>query len=197
MANFKSEQEYFSRFREKKGAMKLGFGSTYSQSKRYGVLTRDLDLQGKRCALLGCGEGAGVPFLQARGCEDIYGFDIIEEHINEAKNRFPDLKDKFYCIEQTKEMFSLVDNLDWVIASGTWNVKTAKKYEKIEELLEMSRSMSVGLATNFTTNISDDDDAHDFCPFKILRLFSEKFEWWKMEHSYFKNDFSVWGMGPR
>lgn len=197
MAKFETEEEYFSRFEGRKGALKLGFGSTYSQSKRYGILTRDLDLQGKRCVLLGCGEGAGVPFLQARGCEDIYGFDIIEKHVEGAKNKYPDLEDRFFCIGKTKEIFDLVSNIDWVIASGTWNVKTSRKYEKIEELLERSRLISIGVATNFTTNVPEDNDAHNFCPFSILKLFSEKFNWWKIDRTYFKNDFSIWGIGPK
>jgi SAM-dependent methyltransferase len=194
---FQDEEQYFERFKDKKGAMKLGFGSTYSQSARYGVLTSQLDLKGKRCALLGCGEGAGIPFLQARGCEDIYGFDIIESHVEAAKEKFPDLAERLFRIRETGDMFDMINGVDWVVSSGTWNVKTPQKYGKIEQLLEHHKKIAVGIATNFTTEVPEQDDAHDFCPIAILRMFMEKFKWWKVEHTYFKHDFSIWGMNPK
>ena len=191
---FENEFEYFKRLQSKNGAFKLGFGSTYSQSYRYGILTKELDLKNKTCVLLGCGEGAGVPFLQAKSCEKIYGFDIIESHVNNAKLKYPDLENNFFCISEIDEIFNYVENIDWIIASGTWNVKVInKKYSKVEDLLNLSNRVNIGIATNFTINVPQNDDVYNFCPFVILKMFTEKFNYWKVDHSYFENDFSIWG----
>lgn len=190
---FENEKDYFKIHEKKEGALKLGFGSTFSQSYRYGVLTKDMDLTGKSAILLGCGEGAGVPFLQARGCENIFGFDIIDNHIKSAKKRYPDLKNKFYTISETKEIRKYINNTDWIFASGTWNVKTNKKYSKVEEMLGLLDLVNVGIATNFTSNVEKSDDCHDFSPLIILEMFMDKFEKWKIDRTYFKNDFSIWG----
>lgn len=192
-----SEQDYFDQRKHLLGAMKLGFGSTYTQSCRYGTLTRGLDLTNKSCLLLGCGEGAGVPFLQAQGCENIYGADLIERHVVEARKRYPDLSNRFAVVDSTAE--ALARSYDWVIASGTWNVKTATdKYEKIAELLSYAGSrISVGIATNFTTHIEGDEEAHSFCYMKVLEMFSARFNKWRVDHTYLNNDFSIWGYEPR
>lgn len=187
---FSTETEYFDKRQTLPGVYKLGFGSTYSQSFRYGILTEGLDLKNKKCMLLGCGEGAGVPFLQARGCEDITGFDILERHVSEAKKRFVDIP--FYAIKKTEDAFD--QEWDYVFASGTWNVKTSnRKYEKIEELLNCAVKIKICLATNFTTNVPDHDDAHNFCYHKIISMFDSVFSKWKIDYTYFKNDFSIWG----
>jgi hypothetical protein len=194
---FKNEQEYFKIHEKKKGALKLGFGSTYSQSHRYGILTKDINLFKKNAILLGCGEGAGVPFLQSRGCENIYGFDIIKNHIERAKEKYPDLKNNFFTIKKTNDIRKHIKKIDWIFASGTWNVKTAVKYSKIEELLSLTDLIECGIATNFTTNVDTNDDCHNFSPAIVLEMFSEKFHKWKIDYTYFKNDFSIWGIEPK
>lgn len=194
---FRNEQEYFNIHKNKQGAFRLGFGSTFSQSYRYGILTKDIDLEKKSAILLGCGEGAGVPFLQSKKCEKIYGFDILEENIEIAKNRYPDLIDNFLLIKNTSEVKKHINKVDWIIASGTWNVKTKKKYAKVKELLELSNIVNCGIATNFTTNVSAKDDCHNFNPIEILNMFMKKFKKWRIDYSYFKNDFSIWGIEPK
>lgn len=193
---FNSEQEYFKIHEKKQGALRLGFGSTFSQSYRYGVLTKEINLKNKTAILIGCGEGAGVPFLQSKHCEKIYGFDILSENIEIAKNRYPDLRKNFFLIKNTLEIKKYIKKTDWIFASGTWNVKTKRKYEKVKELLELSSIITEGIATNFTTNVGDQDDCHNFSPIKILDMFLKKFKKWKMDYSYFKNDFSIWGIDP-
>jgi len=194
---FKNEKDYFKKHEKKKGALKLGFGSTYSQSFRYGVLTKEIDLFKKNAILLGCGEGAGVPFLQSRGCENIYGFDILNKNIKTAKERYPDLSNKFFKISKTQDIRNHIKKIDWIFASGTWNVKTEKQYSKIEELLDLSDLVQIGIATNLTTNVKSKDDCHNFSPIIILEMFSNKFNKWKIDYTYFKNDFSVWGFDPK
>jgi len=193
---FKNEKEYFEIHENKKGALKLGFGSTYSQSYRYGVLTKDIDLKNKKAILLGCGEGAGVPFLQSKGCEEIYGFDILKKNIISAKNKYPDLEENFFVISRTEDVRKVVSTTDWIFASGTWNVKTKEKYSKIEGLLDLVDIVSVGIATNLTTNVSESDDCHNFSQLKVLEMFMNKFKKWKLDYSYFKNDFSIFGIDP-
>ena len=194
---FKNEEEYFKMFEEKRGALRLGFGSTYSQSYRYGILTKEINLENKTAILLGCGDGAGVPFLQSKKCEKIYGFDILQKNIEKAKNRYPDLEKNFFLISKTDDVKKYIKKIDWIFASGTWNVKTNKKYEKVEELLDLCDILQEGIATNFTTNVSKKDDCHNFCQIKILKMFMKKFNKWKIEHTYFKNDFSIWGIDPK
>lgn len=194
---FKNEKDYFKKFEKKHGAFRLGFGSTYSQSFRYGVLTKDIDLRNNTAVLLGCGEGAGVPFLQSKKCENIYGFDIIEKNIKLAQKKYPDLKNNFKTIKNTKDIRKFIKKTDWIFASGTWNVKTEFKYSKIEELLSLCDIINCGIATNFTTNVNENDDCHNFSPIIVLQMFMEKFNKWNVKYDYFKNDFSIWGICPK
>jgi hypothetical protein len=145
--------------------------------------------------LLGCGEGAGVPFLEARGCESIIGYDLLEWNIREARRRYG--KHTFDVVDGTTDAFRRIGHVDYVIASGLWNVKTERNpYEKIRELLDHTSQIRCGLATNFTCDVAKDDEAFSFDYFTILRMFDTHFRRWKIDHTYFKNDFSIWGFEP-
>jgi hypothetical protein len=192
---YADERAYFESLRHQEGSLKMGYGSSYSQSYRYGLLVRDLDLRGKRCMLLGCGEGAGVPFLEARGCEDIVGFDLLDGNIREARSRYG--RHSFAVVEGTTDAFRRVERVDYVVASGVWNVKTERdSYEKVRELLQHTPQIRCGLATNFTCDVAPDDEAFSFNYFTILELFVTRFRRWKIDHTYFEKDFSIWGLEP-
>lgn len=186
-----TNKDYYDQRQHLEGARKLGYNSSYNQSLRYGILTKDLDLSGKSCLLLGCGEGAGVPFLQSKGCKNIFGADLVDRHIKSAKELYPDLKDSFYEVSSTKDAFARCPKVDWVIASGTWNVKSEDPYQKITDLF-YHLPCRAGLATNFTTG-NEDKDICSYCPVKVLGMVMKKFDSWRMDYTYLPNDFSIWG----
>jgi hypothetical protein len=192
---YADERAFFESRRDLEGSLKLGYNSSYSQSYRYGLLVRDLDLRGTTCVLLGCGEGAGVPFLEARGCDRIIGFDLLDANIREARKRYG--RYSFATVEGTTDAFQRIERVDYVFASGIWNVKTERdSYDKIRELLGHTSQIRCGVATNFTCNVGEDDDAFSFDYFTILSLFAATFRRWKVDHSYFQTDFSIWGFEP-
>lgn len=188
------DDRYF--YEEKKdlhGAKKLGFNCSYTQSYRYGVLTKDLNLQGLKCLILGCGQGIGTQFLHIRGCNKIVGVDRIPRFIEKAKENYPE--HEWLLVDGTCDAFQKIGLVDWVFVSGSFNVclESTIQYQRLHELLEHSQYIKIGLAISMTTNVSKESEAFDWNPEIVLSILKNHFKKWKIDHSYFDNDFSIWG----
>ncbi len=187
-----SEEFYFLRCKELQGSKRVGWSSSYKQNIRYATLVKDLDLRGKKCLLLGCGEGAGVPHLQSKGCNDIIGTDLCDWNIEVAKNNYPEYQ--FHKVEGTKQTFQDFGPFDYVFCSGTFNVKTkVNQYEKIVELLELADYINEGLGISLTTKMPPNFEICTFDPIKTIELFITRFNHWKADYTYLKDDFCIWG----
>lgn len=54
------------------------------------------NLENAKVLDLGCGEGESLEYLYKKGAKEIWGIDISEEQINNAKKRFPKFKNNFF-----------------------------------------------------------------------------------------------------
>lgn len=134
----------------------VDWNSPEAQEKRFSILSRAVDGLESHSSVLdyGCGYGAMLPFLRARGWQGEYiGFDISERMLAEAERMFGvDSKCRFIGSEPPK--------CDIVIASGVFNMKqeaddiTWGLYVQ-KSLVEMGHLANNCLVFNMLTSYSD------------------------------------------
>jgi cyclopropane fatty-acyl-phospholipid synthase-like methyltransferase len=93
-----------------------------SQRLRFEVLARQLDLAGSPSLLdVGCGNGELLAFLRERGADVRYrGIDVCPEMVEACRRRFgPEAAE----VASTAELARRSWTADYVVASGTFNVK--------------------------------------------------------------------------
>lgn len=190
MTTYQSDKEFYAITSTKfKGANKFGWMNSYWQSKRYHVLTKDLNLSDKKCLLLGCGEGAGTPFLHASGCKNVVGADLMPEFIEEAKKRYPE--HEWHLVSGTKDAFHKIGPVDWVVMNGTFNVKTVdNNYQKLKTVI--AQNIKEGIAISCAIH-NEDPDVVNWNPVEVINILSVYFESYKIDTSYHPKDFCAWG----
>jgi SAM-dependent methyltransferase len=95
-----------------------------SQRLRFEVLTRHLDLRGTPSLLdVGCGNGELLSFLEERGIGVHYlGIDVCPEMVEACQRRFGA---NAAALASTADLAARGWTADYVVASGTFNVKQA------------------------------------------------------------------------
>ena len=150
---------YTGRIREH-GASARGvdWNSEESQHLRFTQLARVLPAAGPYSVVdYGCGYGALVPFLQARGSEfDYQGFDISDEMIQRARQEHDVDRMRFTSDE------AAVVPADYALASGIFNVKLDTPDEDwtkyvLHTISLLDRLGTRGFAFNMLTSYSDAD----------------------------------------
>jgi SAM-dependent methyltransferase len=136
----------------------VDWNSEESQVLRFTQLARVLPDSGPYSVVdFGCGYGALVPFLEARGAEFQYqGFDISGDMIERARQEHRGDRLKFTTSEAELEP------ADYTLASGIFNVKLDTSVEDwtryvLHTTSVLDRLGSRGFAFNMLTSYSDAD----------------------------------------
>ena len=175
------ERYYSDRFAEH-GATARGvdWNSPESQELRFEQLLRVADRESGRFTLndFGCGYGALVGFLRARGLDvDYRGYDLSESMLEHARQEHEDATFVGSADDLTRA--------DYTVASGIFNVKlevpAADWLEYVLATLEEIAALSVeGFAFNMLTSYSDADRMRDDLYYGDPRFF---FDLCKREYS--------------
>jgi len=131
-----------------------------SQELRFAQLARAFEGAESRFSLndYGCGYGALVPFLEARGHDFAYaGFDISPDMVERARAELSARPDTVVVADDGE-----LESADYTVASGIFNVKLDTPEEEwtryalatIERLAELTRG---AFAFNMLTSYSDRD----------------------------------------
>lgn len=133
-----------------------------SQAKRFEQLVRALRLDQRREPFsivdFGCGYGALLPFLRARGLDCAYtGYDRSEKMIAKARS--------LHGVTFTSEWES-VERADFIVASGVFNVRAGVAEEPwrdyvLRTLAAINEKAHEGFAVNFLTAYADADRKRD------------------------------------
>jgi SAM-dependent methyltransferase len=177
-----------------RGHLALGWVSNYTQYIRFVVLGMVGDLDGASVLDVGCGQGDLVKFFKDESLVLSYtGIDISVKMVMDAKVRFP--KCRFITTDFLDESFNLT--ADYVMASGTFNIKVDKSYDYIFACMKKMLSLAhKGVAFNLLSSYvpKEKQDAFFFYyePDKILKLAFSLTPHVELKHSYLDNDFTVY-----
>jgi SAM-dependent methyltransferase len=135
----------------------VDWNSEESQVLRFTQLSRVLPAE--RCMVLdyGCGYGALVGFLEARGHEfDYQGFDISKDMVDQAQRDHGGPQRRFTTSAEDLRL------ADFTLASGIFNVRLDTSIEEwtgyvMHTLTELDRLGRRGFAFNMLTSYSDTD----------------------------------------
>jgi ubiquinone/menaquinone biosynthesis C-methylase UbiE len=175
---------YKERFQHKDDVKSLGWGSEFSQTKRFEIL---LEINGYRkgdsVLDVGCGYGDLSVYI-----DNYTGIDIRSYAIQKAKEKYKD------CNFLNCDIFSLSESYDWVFASGIFCFnKRWKKYteEHINKMYSISKK---GTAFNFISYRSDNrikgiKYAKISETISIVSEINSKFS---IRNDYLNNDFTVY-----
>ena len=172
----------------------LGWGSQYSQEKRFSIILEAGIESGDSILDVGCGFGDFLKYLQSREVDVAYsGIDTNEDFIKIIKKDDP--SSNVYH-ENISTHFKRDIKYDWVAASGVfcfdedeWEESVC---EKINHMLLLSKK---GVIINFLSNFFLEKEQKGFrrCypedVLKMLRRFSTPFS---IRHDYLDNDFTVY-----
>lgn len=141
----------------------VDWNSTDSQELRFEILSNVI-LQDEKFSILdfGCGFGSMLDYFDKKYNSFKYvGFDVSEEMVHAAL-------EKFSTKEYAKWTTSLpAENVDYVIASGIFNVKLENNNEDwlnyiLETLHKIDASSTKGFSFNVLTKYSDSEYMKDY-----------------------------------
>lgn len=163
----------------------VGWSSVETQKMRFDVLTRNLDLKGKRILDVGCGLGDMIAWLEQKtdGSFDYVGIDICEGFIDYSRKKFSD-----------KYAFLLGDifqkdlgKFDHILCSGTFSYKTSNniQYAKlaIKKMIDLSEN---SVCVNFLSTYVDYQLEHNFHydPIDMFSFAKDLSRWVTIYHDY-------------
>jgi len=176
---------YENRFAEFGRSVKsLGWGNEESQNLRFQVLSEIGDLLNKSVLDVGCGFGDLYGFLSEKvGQTEYLGVDVVESFILEGRGLYP--KASFEMMDITEHLPE--ERFDYVISSGTMNLKLEDNLGHIKNLLKRMLSLAkIGVAVNFLSSYVDyelEKDFH-FPPGQALELGKSLTRFVTIRHDY-------------
>jgi len=138
----------------------VDWNSDVPQNLRFDQLLKVIN-DGENFSILdyGCGYGAFLTYILEKGYNfsKYIGFDISESMIHEANSLFSDNKEAYFTSQLDE-----IKNIDYVIASGVFNMKLDTPYNEwteyvIKNLTIMNNIALSGFAITFLTKYSDKD----------------------------------------
>jgi SAM-dependent methyltransferase len=154
------------------GVEALGWRGPESQRKRFEVLLQLGNFSGSTTLDAGCGHGDLKTFLDQH-CQGFtyIGIDHMPEFIAEAKARYGDRQDTYFC--QADFTLAQLPKVDYVIASGAFCYRCADRghyFKMVRKLFEAAR---ISLAFNMLDRAvfprhdlltgHDRDEVAEFC----------------------------------
>jgi SAM-dependent methyltransferase len=164
------------------------------QNLRFGILTSQIDLEGKSVCDIGCGFGDLNGYLKNKIKRYSYfGIDIVESLIKEAVVRYSEDGIRFQCGDFLN---AEIAEYDYAIASGIFNFKLQNEdnYTYIENVMKKAFSLCrIGLAFDFLSDKVDYTYEHTFhsSPEKILSIAYKYTRNLILRNDYMPFEFSV------
>ncbi len=114
----------------------LHWGGEDHQQTRFRVLSEVGPWQGASVADIGCGLGDFFGFLRERGhTVDYAGYDIVPGMVEAARLKYPDPRARFEVRDILED--GLPGPFDYVVASGTFNIRVEKHEEFLRAMLSL------------------------------------------------------------
>jgi SAM-dependent methyltransferase len=146
--------------------------SKISHIKRFEKILELGDFNRKTLLDVGCGIGGFYDFLEERGIHcDYTGFDINSRMIEAAKEKHPEIKNKFAVLDIIEEdpgrMF------DYIISNGPLNLKfdlTLNIDMTMKLIRQMVRFSTIGTVITMTSSLTrkPNDETYYYNPAEIL-----------------------------
>lgn len=169
--------------------LSVNWGSSTSQQKRFEILMNvNKDFNTSSIIDVGCGLGHFADFLRDRDFQGVYqGTDILNEMVESAKNRNPDLnfrkENLFDCGESA---------YDYVVMSGIFTVANVTIFESM--IIEAYRVCKKGVAFNSLSSWATKKDEGEFYadPIHALEFCSKLTTKLALRHDYLPHDFTIY-----
>lgn len=169
--------------------LSVNWGSKVSQQKRFEILmgiSEDFNISS--IIDVGCGLGHFADFLKDRNFQgDYYGTDILNEMVENAQKRNPDLKFK------KENIFDCGNGAyDYVVMSGIFTVANPTIFQSM--ILEAYRVCKKGVAFNSLSSWATQKDEGEFYldPINSLKFCSKITSKLTLKHDYLPHDFSIY-----
>lgn len=138
-----------------------------NQEKRFLVLSKIADLDGKSVLDVGCGFGDLYGFLIREGKSvDYSGIDIVPEFISAARRKYP------LANFEEKDIFEVEAQYDFILASGALSFKIDNHHTYYQEMIKkMFEKAKMGLAFNML-DIGNHIDDTEFAAYDSKEIMS-------------------------
>jgi SAM-dependent methyltransferase len=185
---------YFSRLATEHGATSHGVGMTLrSQIRRFETIMKIGDLEGKTLLDVGCGFGDFFTFLQDKGIRvDYTGFDITPVMIETAREKHPEVADRFHLVNILTEEIS--DRYNFVVSNGPLNVAGEGNLLLMQRLMrKMFEICTIGTVVTMTSLLTKrpSEGIFYYDPAEILRHAGTFCQNFVLDHSYLPHDFAL------
>lgn len=169
--------------------------SEISHLKRFEKMLELGDFTGKSVLDVGCGIGGFYEFLKDKGIVcDYTGTEINPKMIEKAKERHPDIADRFLLFDIIEK--KMARRFDWVLSVGPLNLEFADD-ANMETTLRLIKAMHdmarIGSAISMTSALTKKPSAGTFY-YDPLPLLSEIFTFCtnvRFDHTYLPHDFTL------
>ena len=176
-------KKYKEKFGHLEGVKSLGWGSDYSQQKRFDILVEIGAKINDSVLDVGCGYGDF-----SKDFVNYLGIDLREDAITMAKNKYSDVK------FELKSIYDIDDTYDWVFASGIFCF--INDWEETESIIQkMFNTSKKGISFNFLSDLTTKEKLSDMKYTKIEEILpfiyklTNKFT---IRHDYLINDFTIY-----
>ena len=176
-------KKYKENFGHLEGVKSLGWGSDYSQQKRFDILL-DIGLDVDDSVLdVGCGHGDF-----SKNFVNYLGIDLRDDAIIMARDKYSDVR------FELKSIYDIDDTYDWVFASGIFCF--IDNWEETESIIKKMFDISKkGTAFNFLSDLTTKDrlDGMKYTKIEeILPIICKLTNKFTIRHDYLINDFTVY-----
>jgi ubiquinone/menaquinone biosynthesis C-methylase UbiE len=169
--------------------------SPISHIKRFEKIKELGNFNGKTLLDVGCGIGGFYDFLKEKGITcDYTGFDINPLMIETAKNKHPDIKNKFFVCDIIEEN---PDRLfDYAISNGPLNLKfeaTLNMDMTMKLIRSIYRIATIGIAITMTSSFTRKPNEETFY-YNPREILTEIFKFCpnvRFDHTYLPHDFAL------
>ena len=190
-------QEYYKGLYNKHGYSPDALGwHKGNQFLRFYQLTNQWNLNNSSILDIGSGFGDFNKYLQVNNISEYsyLGIDILDEFIAEAKNQYPQNNVKF--IKGDFLTTDIINNIDFSIASGTFNVKIEGVdcydyiYENMKKMFDLSnKAIAIDLLSDRVDYFHEHNYNYD--PIKILEMAYSLSKRVILNNSFFPFEFAI------
>ena len=170
----------------------VGWSSQETQQIRFKVLCDIAPLDRMKILDVGCGVGDIYKYIINRfdGVE-YTGIDCHKKMVHYARKKHPE--GKFLH----KELLKFSTDVDYILASGVFNLAGLDNMNYIEEMIQkMMRMANKGIAVNMLSSYSPPSlmypDLYYYDPIKVLERCMNTFKKISMRHDYLPHDFTLY-----
>ena len=176
-------KKYKEKFGHLEGVKSLGWGSVYSQQKRFDILL-DIGVDINDSVLdVGCGYGDF-----SKNFVNYLGIDLRDDAIIMARDKYSDVR------FELKSIYDIDDTYDWVFASGIFCF--IDNWEETESIIKKMFDISKkGASFNFLSDVTTKDrlDGMKYTKIEeILPIICKLTNKFTIRHDYLINDFTVY-----